>query len=124
MFFIGIFGIGQKEKEISSFNAVCPDCARISKATFFMRYSYFHIFFIPTFRWRRQYFVKLRCCGSLLEVPDDYAQELKTAGTIDFSRLKKAGGAKSPDDFYAACRACGKNFDKSFPFCPYCGEKQ
>lgn len=126
MFFIGIFGIDSREKEIKVFSgAVCPGCGKYTQAVFFESYTYFHIFFIPTFRWNRKYFIKLRCCGSLYEVPEDYAKQLKDADTIDFSRLKKVQtGFGGYQDFRAACPNCGKSYDKSFAYCPYCGTKK
>jgi hypothetical protein len=126
MFFIGIFGIDSKEKDIKTFSGVvCPDCGRMTAATFFMSYTYFHIFFIPTFRWNRRYFIKLRCCGALYEVPADYAEILKREDYIDFSKLKKvSSGFNEFNSFYATCGSCGKRFDRSFPYCPYCGAKQ
>ena len=126
MFFIGIFGIESKEKEIKTFGSVvCPDCAKYTQAVLIESYTYFHIFFIPTFRWNRKYFVKLRGCGAVYEAPEDYAKQLKNAASIDFSRLKKvSSGFGGYEDFYAACTNCGKNFDKSFTYCPYCGTKR
>jgi DNA-directed RNA polymerase subunit RPC12/RpoP len=125
MFFIGIFGIENKEKDIKTFGVVCPDCGRMTSATLLMTYTYFHIFFIPTFRWNKRYFIKLRCCGAMYEAPADYAEILKNEEHIDFSRLKKvSGGFGGFNDYLAVCRSCGKSFDKSFPHCPYCGAKQ
>ncbi len=132
MFFIGIFGIESNDKEIKSFTGVvCPCCGRLTKAVLFMSYTYFHIFFIPTFRWNRRYYVKLRCCGALYAAPEDYAKQLKTADDIDFSRLKKVsggfGGFEAPPPGGGSayeCPRCGKSVDKSFPYCPYCGAKQ
>ncbi len=126
MFFIGIFGIESKQKELKTFGGVvCPDCGRLSQAVLFLSYTYLHIFFIPTFKWNRKYFVKLRCCGALYEAPEEYAKRHKDEDTIDFTRLKKVHqGFGGFNDFYAACRNCGKSFDKSFTYCPYCGEKQ
>jgi hypothetical protein len=125
MFFIGIFGIEQKVKELKSWNAVCPDCGKMTKAALYISYTYFHIFFIPTFRWHKLYFIKLRCCDSVYDVPEEYAQTLKDADHVDFSRLKKspaAGGGWR--NFYTTCPNCGRGFEKDFPYCPYCGTKQ
>lgn len=124
MFFIGIFGIERKEKEIKSWNTVCPECGSMSKASLYMIYTYFHIFFIPTVRWNRRYFLRLRCCGSSYEAPQEYARQLSDSDTIDFSRLKKTSAGSGFNNFYAKCAACGRNFDSSFPFCPYCGTKR
>jgi hypothetical protein len=124
MFFIGIFGVEQKDKEIKSFNVVCPDCGKMTQAVLYMSYTYFHMFFIPTFRWNRQYYVKLRCCASVYNVPEDYALKLRESDIPDFSRLKKTRGPDAWNSFYATCPSCGKSFERGFSYCPYCGTKQ
>lgn len=125
MFFIGIFGIESKEKEIKSFSVtVCPDCGKYTQAVLFESYTYFHIFFIPTFRWNRKYFIRLRCCGSVYEAAEDYVRQLKSAESIDFSRLEKVRAGLVYEDIRAICPNCKKCFDKGFAYCPYCGTKR
>lgn len=124
MFFIGIFGVEQKEKELRTWNVVCPDCGKMAKAALYMGYTYFHIFFIPTFRWNKRYFVKLRCCGSVYEVPEDYARSLVESDIIDFSKLKKVASGGGWSQVYTTCAHCGKSFERDFPYCPYCGTRQ
>lgn len=126
MFFIGIFGVEDREKPVRDFvNAVCPVCGRLTSAHIYEHYTYFHVFFIPTIRWNKHYFVKLRCCGALYEADAAYAQELKTAVGIDFSRLKKiSGGFGGFGDMFAHCPRCGADFDASFAYCPHCGAKK
>ena len=125
MFFF-IFGIEDRQKDIRDFpNVICPDCGRYSSATFFEHHTYLHIFFIPTFRWNRRYFLKLRCCGTVYETDAAYAKELKTADTIDFSRFTKISDGDSRFyDMFATCAHCGKSYDGSFSYCPYCGAKK
>lgn len=130
MFFIGIFGIDTKEKQLRTFdNVVCGTCGRLSRATLTQTYTYFHIFFIPTFRWNKHYYIKLRCCGAVYEADEAYAQALKTAGDIDFSRLKRvSSGFGDFGDFgdtgSTTCAHCGARLDNSFSWCPHCGHKR
>lgn len=126
MFFIGIFGIGDKEKPVRDFpNAVCPCCGRLTAASFFERYTYFHLFFIPAFKWSRQYLVRLRCCGALYEADAAYARTLKTAPGIDFSRLEKvSGGFGAFHGMLARCAVCGAEFEAGYAYCPHCGAKK
>lgn len=124
MFFIGVFGIDSRESEIKGFaGVVCPDCGRLTQAVLFTRYTYLHIFFIPTLRWNRKYYVKLRCCGSLWEAQEGYAKQLKGIDALDMSRLKKVTEGFGEGGF-AACADCGRRFDESFSYCPYCGAKR
>ena len=128
MFFIGIFGIEEKEKELKTFaQVICPLCGRLTQAVLLQQYTCFHIFFIPTFRWNKRYYVKLRCCGAVYEADAAYAEDLKTASDIDFSRLKLvSSGFGRFSDFEtrdAVCPSCGRNYDDSFAFCPHCGAR-
>lgn len=126
MFFIGIFGVEEKEKTLREFpGTVCGHCGRLDKAALTEVYTYFHVFFIPTFKWNRRYFVRMRCCGAVYEAPAEYAKELKEGASLDFSRLKKVSGGFGTDwdNVYARCPGCGKAYDRSFAYCPYCGRK-
>ncbi len=126
MFFIGIFGIEQKEKELREFeNIVCPDCGRLSRAVLILQYTFFHVFFIPTFRWNRRYFIRVRGCGAVYEADCDDGRQLQSAGDIDFSRLKKvSSGFGAYKDYYTTCASCGSAFDSDFAYCPHCGARR
>jgi predicted RNA-binding Zn-ribbon protein involved in translation (DUF1610 family) len=117
MFFIGIFGIQSKDKVIKEFhNTVCPNCGRLSRAELIETYNYFHIFFIPVYRWNFKYYIKARCCNSVYVVDRDYLEELKDSDTIDFDRVK---------DLYTpnVCSNCGGAINPGFSFCPHCGQQ-
>lgn len=118
MFFVGIFGIQSKERSVKEYdNIVCPDCNRLSRAELFESYTYFHFFFIPIFKWNKKYFVKLRCCGNVYIVDQQYISELKNSDDIDFTKLNKYQRAGN------LCYNCGKLSNPGFSYCPYCGEK-
>ncbi len=119
MFFIGIFGIQNKDRLLKEYDSViCPDCGRLSRAELFETYTYFHFFFIPLFKWGRKYFVKLRCCNGIFVAEEDYAKQLLNSETIDFDRLQKFG---IYDD--RACSNCGAYVNPNFNYCPNCGNK-
>ncbi|MHB1314000.1 MAG: zinc ribbon domain-containing protein [Christensenellales bacterium] len=127
MFFIGIFGVGQKQKHIKDFtNIVCPHCSRLATAELLECFSYFHLFFIPVFKWNRRCLIRLRCCGAVYEAGMEYGRALKGHEIIDFSKLKKVDGGSEGyrSAFYTACTNCGKAFDGAFQYCPYCGTKK
>jgi hypothetical protein len=129
MFFIGIFGIEEKKKELKTFpQVVCPLCGHFTQAVLFERFTYLHIFFIPTFRWNRHYYIRLRCCGTIYEADAETAQQLKTSDDIDFTRLKLVSGGFSGFSGFegrdAVCPGCGRSYDGSFSYCPHCGTKR
>lgn len=119
MFFFGIFGIQDKERTLKEFESViCPRCGRLTRAELIEIYTYFHFFFIPLFQWNRRYYLSLRCCKTLYEVPYDYAIELKQSPTIDFSRLRELTSFSSN-----ICPRCGSIINPNFNYCPFCGER-
>lgn len=118
MFFFGIFGIQDKEKILRNFSGiVCPNCDKLSRAELITSYRYLHFFFIPVFKWNKKYYVLLRCCKSLYEANEMYAQELKTSDDIDFSKLYKV---TTPDNI---CPGCGNYINPAFNYCPFCGQQ-
>jgi len=113
-----IFGIGDGEKELRVFpNAICPNCGRYTQARLIMVYRYFHIFFIPVFKFRKRRMVLPGCGCSVYEADAAYAEELKTSERIDFGRLKQTGKKR-------ICRKCLRELAEGFEYCPFCGERQ
>ena len=124
MFFI--LGIEEKEKELREFaNIVCADCGGYSRAVLIMHFTYFHIFFIPIFRWDKRYYIRVRGCGAVYEADAEYGRQLELVTELDFSRLKKASsGFGGSGELYSTCQSCGSAFDPSFAYCPHCGAKR
>ena len=69
MIFVAFFGIEDKNVHIGvKNNVVCPSCGHLTHLEMYKAYRYLHIFFIPTFRWNRRYYVKTPCCSALYEL--------------------------------------------------------
>lgn len=118
MFFIGIFGIQDKEKVIREFDGViCPECGRFSRAELIEYYTYFHFFFIPLFSWNRRYFVRFRCCNSMYAIDGDYVKEIQNGEGLDTNRLVRIGRQEN------ICPNCGSYVNPAFNYCPNCGQK-
>ena len=67
MFFIG--GIFQGKKEFEHFRQtiVCKKCGRLCSISVFMTYTCFSFFFIPLFKWGKQYYAVSNCCHTSYE---------------------------------------------------------
>ncbi len=116
-FFIGIFGIQDKQKTIREFNnVVCSYCGSLSRAELIEQYTYFHFFFLPLFRWNKRYYVRFRCCNRVFKVPKDYIDDLKYSSDINIDRLEEINTS-----YGHVCPNCGAHVDPSFVYCPYCG---
>lgn len=122
MFFIGIFGINEGHKPLGTYNnAICPSCGAYTRYEVFKTYSYFHIFFIPIFRWNKKYYVKSACCGTLYQLDPTIGSEFESGHNPDIRsehlRIVHAYAA------YNACSNCGQPVDSNFSFCPRCGKR-
>ncbi len=122
MFFIGIFGMQQGNKQLpNTTNVICPNCHSMSQYEVYKTYTYFHIFFIPTFRWNTKYIVKARCCNTLYELDPDvgHAYESNESVSIRESDLHVMHQGIREH----TCPHCDKTVDGSFRFCPTAARK-
>jgi len=122
MFFIGIFGIEQAKKTIGTYNnAICPACGAFTRFEVYKAYSYFHIFFIPTFRWNVRYYVKPACCGSIYELDPAIGQQYDRGQNPEIRNEHMRPINQYPP--YKTCSACGARVESTFSYCPYCGRR-
>lgn len=113
MFFIGIFGIGNKEEE-KKLNYDIENCLN---PTIIKQYQMFHFFFIPIFKWNRKYFVK--CDNSkLLELNDVVGTEVWNGirNNVLYWDYKVVYEERK-------CSHCGALLNDEYDYCPKCGTK-
>lgn len=122
MFFIGIFGIEETKKQIETYNnAICPTCGTMTRFEIFKSYSYFHVFFIPTFKWNIRYYIKPVCCDNIYELDPFIGQQFEKGlkPEIRNEHLRNMSHFLS----YRTCGSCGSKVESQFSFCPYCGRR-
>lgn len=122
MFFIGVFGIDQKQKQIGTYNnTICLSCGAYSRFDIIKSYSYFHIFFIPTFRWNIKYYIKTACCNEIFELDKEIGQQYEKGENpvIKPEHIK----AFKHFSYYKNCPNCDNEIESQYLFCPYCGKK-
>jgi len=103
MFFL-IAGIQPKTKVIDTSPRLCPACG-LPRAFLKRTDHYLSIFFIPVLPVKRgEPFLACENCEQL-----QHGRQPHEAGY--------RGGV-------VRCAACGKNMEKEFSFCPYCGRTQ
>lgn len=122
MFFIGVFGINEKEKPVTTYhNLVCPACQALTRLDIHKAYSYFHFFFIPVIRWNQRYLAKTACCSSIFKL-DPVLAERFNRGEIPDLKPENLEPINC-DRPYKKCAHCGTAADIKHRFCPYCGNK-
>lgn len=127
MFFIGIFGVDDKQKEVRTIrNLSCKNCDGFSGLTLFKQYTFFHLFFIPLFKWNIKYYLLCNTCNILYQIPTEKGIRAEQGDdtAITYWDLKSEETMYSADYHYNKCKNCGKVIDVNFDYCPYCGKKK
>lgn len=125
MFFIGIFGIEEKHKEIRNIqNVVCKGCQRMTTYQLIEKYNFFHFFFIPIFKWNYRYYLKCRSCTVVFEIPKELGERLKLGenpviNDMDLNPVFRGENYKTR----IRCSNCGSEMEMGFQYCPHCGYK-
>lgn len=134
MFFFGIFGINQKQKEIKDItNRTCKSCGNLTVYKVIKTYMVFHIFFIPIFKWNEQYYIISRCCNSVFSIPKEKGNLIEKGNDVEIldsdMELIRRGNTYT-NQYYnntsgeeKLCPKCGKVVSPDYEYCPYCGEK-
>lgn len=123
MFFIGIFGIENKSTEIKILNNLsCERCKQIVNAKLIKKFDFFHFFFIPIFKWNVEYYVQCERCNAIYTIPKEKGRAIENNEEVQITYwdLKDAFS----DIYYnSKCLNCGREVDRQYSYCPYCGEK-
>lgn len=127
MFFFGVFGIENREKEIGDIkNVICKSCGSLTSYNLIKVYYVFHIFFIPVIKWGERYYLKSRCCNAVFEITKELGKKLERDSSVpfdnsDMSEMYSEGSSMKCGTI--TCRNCGRQVDSSYEYCPYCGTK-
>lgn len=120
MFFIGIMGIGNKEKIILEIpNINCKACGSLGQYTVMKSYHYFHIFFIPLWKWKIEYYVKERTCQTIFRLDPEVGESIEKG-----VRSEIMPGDMEELHPARRCESCGGVLEEKFVYCPYCRKEQ
>ncbi|KNF09869.1 hypothetical protein CLPU_1c00340 [Gottschalkia purinilytica] len=123
MFFIGIFGIEEKEKIVKELDKLeCKNCNDHKSAYLIKSYRYFHFFFIPIFKWNIKYYVTCNNCNSLYMIDEEKGRKAEK-GEIDITYWDLQEVETNREDIQMKCPSCSSNLNDSYIYCPYCGNK-
>lgn len=122
MFFI--MGINQGRKDFAYDRVViCDRCGAYGRYQVFMTYMCFSLFFIPVFKWNKEYYVQSTCCGTVYELDPEIGRRIAAGQDVEIlpRHLKMMqpghhGGVRR-------CSQCGYETWEDFEFCPKCGRR-
>lgn len=128
MFFIGIFGIENKDKEIEVLNNLsCKICNKTFSGRLIKNFNFFHFFFIPLFKWNEKYYVVCDQCRSIFSISKEKGKAIENGEQVKITYwdLQEVSNGNHGYNYNkeTICSNCGRKVDPSFQFCPYCGTK-
>lgn len=128
MFFIGVFGVQNKQKEVKYLNSIpCRNCNDGSRGKLIKTFNFFHFFFIPLFRWNEKYYVVCDDCNAVYEIPKDKGKRIENGeeSEITYWDLQPVETRYHNGSYTAGnkCNNCGRTVEADFEFCPYCGAR-
>ena len=127
MIFIG--GISQGRKILDYVRTViCGCCGRYGRYEVIMTYTYFSFFFIPLFKWNRQFYVRMTCCGAVYILEKEVGQKILAGQDVeirpeDLTLVQGGDGSGTYGRMKKHCSRCGYETFEDFEYCPKCGER-
>lgn len=130
MFFIEVFGIENKDKEIKQLNNLtCKKCNSTIQGKLINNYDFFHFFFIPLFKWNEKYYVLCNRCKCLYTIPKDKGKAVENGSGVDITYWDLQEVYYEHNDFNGnrynmkICHNCGTQIKSDFKYCPHCGKE-
>lgn len=122
MFFI--MGISPGQKKLNFLQTmICLKCQQFGRYEIFMTYTYFSLFFIPIFRWNREFFVKTSCCNTTYSIDKDLGKRILKGEEVTINEADLHLYNCSNDSAQQLCPACGSYVTSDFLYCPKCGTR-
>ena len=124
MFFIGVFGIENKDKIIKENQKIyCKGCNDYVTGRIIKSYDFFHFFFIPIFKWNENYYVVFNNCNHLYSISKEKGKSIEHGENyeINYWDLKDFEGSNYENN--DRCYNCGREIGIGYIYCPYCGQK-
>lgn len=123
MFFIGVFGIEHKEREVKILNNFsCKKCTTSVEGRLIKSYDYFHFFFIPLFKWNIQYYVICSTCNVAYSISKEKGRAIENDEDVKITYWD-LNEINSSYNSIQRCSNCGREVESEFDYCPYCGNR-
>ncbi|HIZ40528.1 MAG TPA: zinc ribbon domain-containing protein [Candidatus Anaerobutyricum stercoris] len=122
MFFI--MGITQGRKDFN-FNqmVICNHCGSYGRYQVYMTYMCLSLFFLPVFKWNKQYYVQMSCCHTLYALDPVIGKRIDRGEDIEILPEHLTEVQTGWRSRYKRCGNCGFETQEDYEYCPKCGRK-
>ena len=124
MFFLMGISDGRKDFDFSQM-VICQGCGRYGRYIVYMTYTVLSLFFIPCFKWNKQYYVQMSCCGRTYRLNAEVGKRIARGEDVEIQPgdLEDVSGWGSGRGRTKVCMNCAYTTDEDFEYCPKCGRR-
>lgn len=122
MFFIMGITSGRKDFPYNQM-AVCEGCGAYCRYQVYMTYMCLSLFFIPCFKWSRQYYVQSTCCNAVFSLSPEVGRRIARGEHIEITPRDLRQVQPGSRGRFRKCGNCGFETREEFEFCPKCGRR-
>lgn len=128
MFFIGVFGIENKNKEVTMLNNLsCKICNKVIDGKLIKNFDFFHFFFVPLFKWNEMYYITCENCKSIYSISNEKGKAIEKGENVNLTYwdLQEVQNNFHDDNYseIKKCPICGSAVNNNFKYCPNCGQR-
>lgn len=119
-----IMGVSQGRKNFEyTQTIICDHCGSYGRYQVFMTYMYLSLFFIPCFKWNKQYYVQSTCCNTIYSLDPEIGKRIARGENIEILPQNLAQVQAGYQTSFKRCSICGYETQEDFEFCPKCGQR-
>lgn len=122
MFFMMGITSGRKDFDHNQM-VTCGHCGSYGRYQVFMTYMCLSLFFIPCFKWNRQYYVQSTCCETIYALDPEIGKRIANGEQIEILPQHLQEVQAGTRNRIKRCSECGYETQEDFEFCPKCGKK-
>ena len=122
MFFMMGITQGRKDFEYNQ-TVICDRCGTYGRYQVFMTYMCLSLFFIPCFKWNRQYYVQSACCNTIYSLDPEIGRQIARGADTEILPQHLTQVQAGYRSCYKRCINCGFETQEDFEFCPKCGRR-
>ncbi len=121
-----MIGITNGRKDLSFRQTmICSRCGKYGSYTVYVTFMQLLLFFIPCFKWNRQYFAETSCCGTVYQLNPEIGLRIEKGEDLAISDTDLTPLSYAAPSSYSkikTCSCCGYMTEEDFSFCPKCGK--
>ena len=125
MFFMMGITPRRKDYEYRGSVIICDRCGAYGRYQVYMTCMCLSLFFIPVFKWKKQYFAESTCCSTTYELDPEIGRRIARGENVEIrpQHLREVYSGYGCGGRTRRCSACGYVTDEDFVFCPKCGRR-